>query len=287
MPPTKGIRSPDRGAASQVLGREGDGGVRRSSHDSHGDISVVGRGDRQASMRSRNTVDANLPCVGSAAIPHAVASALLSASREHAAEVVSCLLGFGRAEDSSLLFRLRHPVASRATRVEKAPECSLGPERRGAVAAANFANPAVFTPRSRIATVRRTCSRATASCSTRGGRASRWRRPLVELEDLRDLGDRQEVIDDPEAGPGARRSTRLDSGRTERLDRNSCPHRSLGTVAARSGGGAISGLPSARVGPHRNRSGGGQARVTGGERRASLRGLCARSRSSASGRGLL
>jgi hypothetical protein len=44
-----------------------------------GNISVVGRGDRQASMRSRNTVDANLPCVGSAAIPHAVASALLSA----------------------------------------------------------------------------------------------------------------------------------------------------------------------------------------------------------------
>jgi hypothetical protein len=30
-------------------------------------------------MRSRNTVDVNLPCVGSAAIPHAVASALLSA----------------------------------------------------------------------------------------------------------------------------------------------------------------------------------------------------------------
>ena len=78
MPPTKGIRSPDRGAASQVLGPEGDGGVRRSSHDSHGDTSVVGRGDHQASMRSRNTVDA-MPCVGSAAIPHAVASALLSA----------------------------------------------------------------------------------------------------------------------------------------------------------------------------------------------------------------
>ena len=72
---------------------------------------------------------------------------------------------------------------------------------------------------------------------------------MVELEDLRDLGDRQEVIDDRKAGPGARGSTRLRSGRTERLDRNSCPHRSLGIVAARSGGGAISGLPSARGGP--------------------------------------
>ena len=47
-------------------------------------ISVVGRGDRQASMRSRNTDDANLPCVGSAAIPHAVASALLSAKNRAA-----------------------------------------------------------------------------------------------------------------------------------------------------------------------------------------------------------
>ena len=35
--------------------------------------------------------------------------------------------------------------------MEKAPECSLGPERRGAVAAANLASLAVFTPRSRIA----------------------------------------------------------------------------------------------------------------------------------------
>ena len=56
------------------------------------DISVVGRGDRQASMRSRNTVDANLPCVGSAAIPHAVASALLSATSA---------LGLGRMRSSA------------------------------------------------------------------------------------------------------------------------------------------------------------------------------------------
>ena len=136
-----------------MLGPEGDGGVRRSSHDSHGDISVVGRGDHQASMRSRNTVDA-MPCVGSAAIPHAVASALLSASREHAAEVVSCLLGFGQAEDSSLLFRLRYPLCiSSDTRGEGA---RVLPWARAKGSSLPLTSPAgqFFTPRSRIATVR-------------------------------------------------------------------------------------------------------------------------------------
>jgi hypothetical protein len=62
-------------------------------------------------MRSRNTVDANLPCVGSAAIPHAVASALLSAIG--ASRTDTC---FRHGLIHRLRARLATPVPSRAAR---------------------------------------------------------------------------------------------------------------------------------------------------------------------------